>query len=78
MKNKNHKIYISGLYRAAVMESGTALLQLSMVSSPRYYAFQLGQLIQPDFKSNCSKELLKVLLSATADEIQAASLKVRP
>lgn len=59
------------------MESGTALMSLSLVTSPKTYAFALGRLIDPNFKSNSSQELLNLLLAAEAKEIEEASLKVR-
>lgn len=69
-------LHVAGLYRAAVIESGTALNHGSYISSAREYAFQLGKNLDPTFNSSNSQDLLKLLQSSTVEQIQAAANKV--
>lgn len=70
------KRIVPGLYRAAILESGTALLHGSYIDHARNYAFQLGRLLEPNFSSNNSRELLQVLRRSTARNIQSAARRV--
>lgn len=57
--------------------SGTALAHGSFIEHARNYSFQLGRLLDKDFTSNDSQELLKLLRKASAEDLLTASTKVR-
>lgn len=56
---------ILGLYRAAILESGSALMDVGYISNSRQYAFQLGKMLDPQFNASSSVELLRILQEAT-------------
>lgn len=58
------------------MESGTALVHGSYVSTARNHAFQLGQILQPSFDGSSSVELARILRAASTQDILEASTKV--
>lgn len=68
---------VLGLYRAAIMESGTALVHGSYIDHARNYSFQLGKHLDKNLTTNDSRELLKVLRKASPFEILLAALEVR-
>lgn len=53
------------------MQSGSSILHGSYVNHARNYAFQLGRLLDKNFTSDDSKELLDVLRKASAEDIVA-------
>lgn len=69
-------IYFLGLFRAAILESGTALVHGSYITSANNYAFQLGRLLDRNFTSPNSKDLLKLLRSTPADKLLKTSDRV--
>lgn len=69
-------LYFVGLFRAAIMESGTALIHVGYLDYPRNYTLQLGKLVDPKFASNNSEELLKLLKNASAEDIVLAAQQV--
>ncbi|CAH1104362.1 unnamed protein product, partial [Psylliodes chrysocephalus] len=63
-----------GLFRSAIQESGSSLNSKMFMKHPRYFAFQLGQLINNNIDDkNSSQELLTVLLDASAEDIKKHS-----
>lgn len=68
--------YVLGLYRAAIMESGSALMDAGWVPNPRDYAFQLGKILAPYFNGSSSVELLRILQAATPQNILKAGSRV--
>nr|WCC58205.1 carboxylesterase [Pharsalia antennata] len=58
-----------GLFRGAILQSGTPLNQWTRQDYARFYAFELGRSLDPNFKSNDSKELLKLLQRTPASKI---------
>ncbi|CAH1104361.1 unnamed protein product [Psylliodes chrysocephalus] len=63
-----------GLFRSVIQESGSPLNSKMFMKHPRYFAFQLGQLINNNIDAkNSSQELLKVLLDASTEDIKKNS-----
>ncbi|KAJ8923393.1 hypothetical protein NQ315_001951 [Exocentrus adspersus] len=62
LKNKD-------LFRGAIIQSGTVLSETSHQDYARFYAFELGKSLDPDFTSDDSEELLKLLQNASASDI---------
>ncbi|KAJ8923401.1 hypothetical protein NQ315_001959 [Exocentrus adspersus] len=58
-----------GLFRAGILQSGTALSVWSHQEFARFYAFELGRSLNSNFTSDDSEELLKLLLSLPASDI---------
>ncbi|KAJ8970724.1 hypothetical protein NQ317_018758 [Molorchus minor] len=60
-----------GLFRGAIIESGTVLCESTPQNYPRYYAYQMGSALDPTFsENNSSEELLELLQNASADDIR--------
>ncbi|XP_056642017.1 cocaine esterase-like isoform X1 [Diorhabda sublineata] len=57
-----------GLFRGAILESGSALCPHDFQSDPKTQAYHLGRLINPDFKNN-SIDLLKTLKQMSINEL---------
>ncbi|KAJ8970720.1 hypothetical protein NQ317_018754 [Molorchus minor] len=69
----------SGLFRAAILESGTGIASWSHQPFAKYYAYQLGSAINSNFTSdNTSEELLQLLLEASPAEIINTTIEVIP
>lgn len=60
------------------MQSSASLVSAAYVDNYRNYSFQLGKYLDANFESSDSKELLKLLNNASAEDILVASQKVRP
>ncbi|KAH0819041.1 hypothetical protein GEV33_003750 [Tenebrio molitor] len=66
-----------GLYRAAIMESSTAISPFGYQRNARYYGFKLGSYVNSTItEANSSEELLEVLLKASASDIDDAAEKI--
>lgn len=77
IKNPSSSLwYVPGLYRAAVMESGSALMDSGWIPNPRDYAFQLGEILAPYFNGSSSVELIRILQAATPQNILTAASQV--
>lgn len=61
------------LFHGAIQQSGSEFFN-SRSSNARQIAFDAGKKIDKNFNSNDSKELLKVLLKASAEDILHVSL----
>jgi hypothetical protein len=71
------KITFLGLYRAAIMESSTAISPFGYQRNARYYGFKLGSYLNSTItEANSSEELLEVLLKASASDIDDAAEKI--
>ncbi|KAJ8923391.1 hypothetical protein NQ315_001949 [Exocentrus adspersus] len=57
------------LFRAAIIQSGATLSQRLRQDDARFYAFELGKSLDPNFTSDDSQDLLKLLQNASASEI---------
>ncbi|KAJ8970723.1 hypothetical protein NQ317_018757 [Molorchus minor] len=69
----------SGLFRAAILESGTGIASWSHQLFAKYYAYQLGSAINSNFTSdNTSEELLQLLQQASPAEIINTTVAVIP
>lgn len=68
--------YFLGLFRGAILESGSALCQWSHQKYARFYAFELGRSLDSNFTSNESSDLLSLLLNASASEINNNAVTV--
>ncbi|KAJ8923400.1 hypothetical protein NQ315_001958 [Exocentrus adspersus] len=66
----------AGLFRGAIMQSGTATCQWTRQVYARDYAFKLGRTLDRNFKSVDSKELLKLLMKSTAADITKNTVAV--
>ncbi|KAG5897216.1 hypothetical protein JTB14_023635 [Gonioctena quinquepunctata] len=63
-----------GLFRAAIIQSGSPLCAKMFQKNPRHFAFKLGTLLNGNFGSNNSSlELLKVLQDVPAEDIKKNS-----
>ncbi|KAJ8923394.1 hypothetical protein NQ315_001952 [Exocentrus adspersus] len=62
------------LFRGAIIQSATALCVFSHQDNARFYAFELGKSLDPDFDSDDSEELLKLLQNASASDINNNTL----
>lgn len=69
-------LQILGLYRAAILESGTSISRGLFIDHARNYSFAVGRALNSSFTSNDSKELLTMLRKASLRDILAASNKV--
>ncbi|KAJ8951543.1 hypothetical protein NQ318_020416 [Aromia moschata] len=58
-----------GLFRAAILQSGTALSPTTYQPLARHLAFQLAQTIDPSFTSDDSTDLLNFLRNASVTDI---------
>nr|QYA71952.1 carboxylesterase [Anoplophora glabripennis]QYA72003.1 carboxylesterase [Anoplophora glabripennis] len=58
-----------GLFRGAILQSGSPINKWTRQDYARLYAFELGRSLDPNFKSNDSKELLKLLQKTPASKI---------
>ncbi|XP_018568324.1 acetylcholinesterase isoform X2 [Anoplophora glabripennis] len=67
-----------GLFRAAILQSGTAVAKWTRQDFARFYAFELGRSLDPNFKSNDSKELLKLLQKTPASKLTKNSVTTAP
>ncbi|CAG9764143.1 unnamed protein product [Ceutorhynchus assimilis] len=66
----------SGLFRGAILESGSALSAWAYQPYQRDYTFKTANLINGNFTSNSSEDLLQFMLNASASDINAASRKI--
>ncbi|XP_060525791.1 venom carboxylesterase-6-like [Cylas formicarius] len=67
----------AGLFRAAILESGSALSPWAYQRDQRAYTFRTAALLDPKFiSSNDSKQVLDFLLNATARDIDGASQQI--
>ncbi|KAJ8923397.1 hypothetical protein NQ315_001955 [Exocentrus adspersus] len=57
------------LFRAAILQSGTAMGAYSHQDYARFYAFELGKSLDSNFTSDDSAELLKLLQNTSASDI---------
>lgn len=77
----NGKFFIAleflGLFRAAIMESGTAMNIWAYTINAREKAFELARTLRSNFSSNSSEDVLEVLQSASASELNEAATTVR-
>ncbi|XP_018568321.1 juvenile hormone esterase-like [Anoplophora glabripennis] len=58
-----------GLFRGAILQSGTALSQWAHQNYARFYAFELARSLDSNFTSDNSTELLELLQSLSASDI---------
>ncbi|XP_023311240.1 venom carboxylesterase-6-like [Anoplophora glabripennis] len=58
-----------GLFRGAILQSGTSLGQGAHQNYARFYAFELGRSLDPSFTSDNSTELLELLQRHPASDI---------
>ncbi|XP_030749177.1 venom carboxylesterase-6-like isoform X2 [Sitophilus oryzae] len=65
-----------GLYRAAILESGTALSPWAYQRYERDISFLTAKYIDPDFNGTTSDDLLDFLNTASADSIDKASAEL--
>ncbi|XP_066255062.1 esterase FE4-like [Euwallacea similis] len=65
--------HVKGLFRAAILESGSALSPWAYQRNETEVTYQTAQLIDPDFTSKNSTELLEFLQSVPAASIDKAS-----
>ncbi|KAJ8968261.1 hypothetical protein NQ317_005409, partial [Molorchus minor] len=69
----------SGLFRGAILESGTGIASWAHQPFARYCAYQLGSAINPNFTSdNTSEELLQLLLEASPADIINTTIEITP
>ncbi|XP_050498648.1 juvenile hormone esterase-like [Diabrotica virgifera virgifera] len=64
------------LFHAAIMQSGSILSGLLTQDDETNTALALGRIVNPQFTTNDTKELLNVLQNAEADDIQKAGIKI--
>ncbi|KAJ8923396.1 hypothetical protein NQ315_001954 [Exocentrus adspersus] len=64
------------LFRAAILQSGTAMGAYSHQDYARFYAFELGKSLDSNFTSDDSAELLKLLQNTSASDIINNTVKV--
>lgn len=58
---------ISGLFRAAIIQSGVGTGPTSITRRARYFAYEMGKFLSPNFsESNSSQELLELLQKTSA------------
>ncbi|XP_023311239.1 cholinesterase 2-like [Anoplophora glabripennis] len=57
------------LFRGAILQSGTSMGQWAHQDFARFYAFELGRSLDPSFASDNSTELLELLQSLPASDI---------
>ncbi|CAH0553724.1 unnamed protein product [Brassicogethes aeneus] len=67
-----------GLFRAAMGESGSALCPWTYQRYAKKVAHQLAKLVDPNFNSSCSKQLLTLLQNVSARDIDKVSNRVNP
>ncbi|KAJ8923390.1 hypothetical protein NQ315_001948 [Exocentrus adspersus] len=65
-----------GLFRGAILHSGTAICTFGLQKFARYYAFKVGTTLEPKFKSENSTDLLKLLQNASAADINNITLDI--
>ncbi|XP_023312899.1 esterase S-like, partial [Anoplophora glabripennis] len=58
-----------GLFRGAILQSGTSVAQWAHQNYARFYAFELARSLDPSFTSDNSTELLELLQSFPASNI---------
>ncbi|XP_028141394.2 esterase E4 isoform X1 [Diabrotica virgifera virgifera] len=65
-----------GLFRSAIVQSGTPLMSFGYIANPRKFAFMLGEKLSRDFHSsmNTSQDLLKLLRSLPGKEVAQVNL----
>lgn len=68
--------FFPGLFRAAILESGTALVHGNFITKARKRAFQLAKILDPNFASNDTKVLLRLLRKTPAHQLLQAGQKV--
>ncbi|XP_072387102.1 esterase FE4-like isoform X3 [Diabrotica undecimpunctata] len=66
-----------GLFRSAIVQSGTPLMSLGYIANPRKFAFMVGEKLSRDFHSsvNTSHDLLKLLRSLPGKEVAQVQLE---
>ncbi|CAG9826807.1 unnamed protein product [Diabrotica balteata] len=66
-----------GLFRSAIVQSGTPLMSFSYIANPRKFAFMAGEKLSRDFHSsvNTSHDLLKLLQSLPGKEVAQVQLE---
>ncbi|KAJ8923392.1 hypothetical protein NQ315_001950 [Exocentrus adspersus] len=67
-----------GLFRGAILQSSATLSQRLHQDYARFYAFELGKSLDPNFTSNDSKQLLELLQKASAAEISVNKIFPAP
>lgn len=65
--------FYTGLFRGAILESGSGLMKGAYVSNARNYSFQLGQLLNNYLQEGDSWTLLSTLRSVSPQDILGAS-----
>nr|XP_023030414.1 neuroligin-3-like [Leptinotarsa decemlineata] len=65
---------LKGLVRGFILESGSPLSPLASQDDPRHFAFKMGRVLDPNFNSNDSKDLLDILLRTPASDILTADV----
>ncbi|XP_023312433.1 acetylcholinesterase-like [Anoplophora glabripennis] len=63
-----------GLFRGAILQSGTSMSQWAHQDYARFYAFELARSLVPSFTSDNSTELLQLLQSLPASDINDNSV----
>lgn len=67
-----------GLFRAAIMQSGSPICSWALQRNARTFAYKLTQRIDPTFStSNSSDQLLALLKSVPAKQLNSVYLEVR-
>ncbi|XP_050498647.1 juvenile hormone esterase-like [Diabrotica virgifera virgifera] len=64
------------LFHAAIMQSASTISGLLTQDDETNTALALGRLVDPEFKSNDTKELLNILQNAEANDIQKAGIPI--
>ncbi|XP_018568325.1 cholinesterase 1 [Anoplophora glabripennis] len=67
-----------GLFRAAILQSGTAIARWTRQDYARFYAFELGRSLDPNFDSFEPEELLKLLQNTPASKLINNSVTTAP
>ncbi|XP_023311248.1 cholinesterase 2-like isoform X3 [Anoplophora glabripennis] len=65
-----------GLFRGAILQSGTSMGQWAHQDYARFYAFELARSLDPSFTSDNSTELLELLQSLHASDINDNTVTV--
>ncbi len=71
---------ISGLFRAAISHSGTALSFWAIQKTPREYAIKLATELQcpiPEHPESSTKDTIECLKSKSAEELTVAQMKFK-
>lgn len=73
----NYFFEISGLFRGAILQSGTALTPETLMKRAKFFAYETGKLFSPNFSTtNTSQELLNLLITIPAKNITYADFSV--